>query len=286
MAPIVTKQTYGARPLFDPPRGSLHIKDIVQMDSKYLLRTSDLVTGMLYLGSKLNAIQKTQACYFKITFLPHLKLRTSVYKHEGRAFTGPDGLAMIIDGVVFGGFENLQAGAYTLDNVHEAPNYLKWIVEILYRGGDKADSDYALRGAVPPKRSIDGTPLTEWKYGSFPTSDNDDRPDNNIHPASGSRPGLGDNSGQTVVGMANIINQGDNGWVGVKEEDQGQDDNAVGKADGEDDAEEQDGDGNVEHGSVQLAVAQEASDDDVITVNIVLRIHRQNGLTVLLNRSQ
>jgi hypothetical protein len=67
MQPVVTAATYLQVPLFDPESGSLHIKDVVQMDDKYLHRTSDMVTGMLYLGYKVGAITKTQSCYFKVT---------------------------------------------------------------------------------------------------------------------------------------------------------------------------------------------------------------------------
>jgi hypothetical protein len=110
IAPVVSKSTYFNRPLLNPDGGTVYIRDLVQMDSSYLFRTSDLVTGMLYLGYHVGAITKTQACYFRVTFLPHLRLRTSCYQHEGEAFIGPDGLAMTVGGVVFGGAENMAAG--------------------------------------------------------------------------------------------------------------------------------------------------------------------------------
>lgn len=162
MPPVVSKKSYELRPLFDPPHGTIHIRDMIQFDQRYEHRTSDLVTGMLLLGVRVNAIQKTQACYFKVTLLPHVKLRTAVYQHDGNAFTGPDGLAMVIDGEVFGGFAGLKAGLYTLDNVDTAPNYVQWVSETLYRGGSIDDTDYSRRGDVPPKRRSTGKPFTQW----------------------------------------------------------------------------------------------------------------------------
>jgi hypothetical protein len=163
MAPVVCKSTYLQHPLFDPQGGVLHIKDIVQMDDKYLHRTSDLVTGMLLLGANVGAITKTQACYFKVTFLPHLRLRTSVYQHHGEAFIGPDGGAVTIDDVVFGGGEQLAAGKYTLDTVHQDPDYDEWLSCILYRGKTDRDANYIRNGEEPPKRDNNGMALTGWR---------------------------------------------------------------------------------------------------------------------------
>ncbi|KIN02553.1 hypothetical protein OIDMADRAFT_27069 [Oidiodendron maius Zn] len=143
MPPVVTKRSYELHPLFDPAYGSLHIRDIVQYDQRYKNRTSDLVTGMLLLGMKVNTIQKTQAYYFKVTLLPHVKLRTAVYQHDGNAFTSPDGMAMVINREVFSGFAGLKAGAYTLDTVDTTPNYTQWVADTLYRGGSIDDTDYA-----------------------------------------------------------------------------------------------------------------------------------------------
>jgi hypothetical protein len=159
---VVSKSTYFNRPLFDPNKGVHYIKDIVQMDDKYLHRVSDLVVGMLYLGAKVGAIRKTQACYFKVALLPHMKLRTSVYQHEGNPFVGSDGGAMTIDGVVFGGAELLSAGRYNLDNVEQDPSYHQWVSMVLFRGKGINDYNYNIRGEHPPKRAIDGTALSEW----------------------------------------------------------------------------------------------------------------------------
>jgi hypothetical protein len=120
------------------------------MDSSYLFRTSDLVTGMLYLGYHVGAINKTQACYFKITFLLHLRLCTSCHQHESEAFTGPDSLAMTVNGVVFGKEENMAAGAYDLENVRGAEDYNEWLSFLLYRCTTVDDSDYQRRGETYP----------------------------------------------------------------------------------------------------------------------------------------
>ena len=161
MAPLVTKSSYSQQPIFNPQGGIFHIKDIVQMSDKYLHRTSDLVTGCLMLGAKIGAITKTQACYFRLTFLPHLKLR-SLYLHQGEPFIGPDGLAVTIDGVVFGGEEQMQAGRYTLDTVDQDGEYVEWLETLLYRGTSKNDCNYMRRGEGPPKRDNKGKATTEW----------------------------------------------------------------------------------------------------------------------------
>jgi hypothetical protein len=91
-----------------------------------------------------------------------MQLRTTVYQHHGQPFRGPDGGALTIDGIVFGGSENLPAGKYTLDTVHQDSGYEKWLVQMLYRGTHIYDADYIRRGEVPPKRHHSGTPVTSW----------------------------------------------------------------------------------------------------------------------------
>lgn len=97
-----------------------------------------------------------------MTFKPHLQLRTTVYQHHGQPFKGPDGGALTIDGIVFGGSQKLPAGQYTLDTVHKDPGYEKWLVQMLYRGTHIYDADYMRRGQMPPKRHHSGTPVAGW----------------------------------------------------------------------------------------------------------------------------
>jgi hypothetical protein len=113
MPPVVTKTTYAGLGLFDLKTGEMHIRDVVQMEGRYLDRTSDMVTGMLRLGTKAGAVTKTRSCYFRVTFLPHVKLRESVYQSSGEPFVGPDGLAMTFKGFVLGGSDHLRAGQYS-----------------------------------------------------------------------------------------------------------------------------------------------------------------------------
>jgi hypothetical protein len=126
MAPVVTKATYPGLGLFDLKTGEMHIRDVVQMEDRYLDRTSDMVRGMLLLCTKVRAVTKTQNCYFRVTFLPHVKLRESVYQSSGEPFVGPDGLVMTFKGFVIGGSDHLRAGQYSFDDfdaLKQAPDF-------------------------------------------------------------------------------------------------------------------------------------------------------------------
>jgi hypothetical protein len=57
---------------------------------------------------------------------------------------------MTIDGVVFGGAENVAASAYSLENVETAEDYDEWVATLPFRGKTVNHSDYQLLGETPP----------------------------------------------------------------------------------------------------------------------------------------
>ena len=57
---------------------------------------------MLIMGAQVDAIQKTQACYFRTALLTHVRIR-KLFRHEGRPFLGPDGGYMFVQGIPLGG---------------------------------------------------------------------------------------------------------------------------------------------------------------------------------------
>ena len=160
MTPTLKKADYSARLLFDPAPSTIHVRDLIHMESHYTDRTSDYVTGMLLLASKIGIVNKTQACYFQVLFTIGVNLRKSLYQHEGHPFLGPDNLAIQIGGRVFGGSVNARAGFYSLDNVHTAHGYDAWVSRVLYRNSFLGDTDFFRNGIIPPKRRKDRTIIT------------------------------------------------------------------------------------------------------------------------------
>lgn len=157
MTPLLKKAAYAARPLFDPAPSTIHIYDLIHMDHHYTDRTSDYVTGMLMLAAKAGIVTKVEACYFQVPFTIGVKLRKSLYQHEGQPFLGPDDTAVQIGDRIFGGGSQAPGGAYTLDNVHADPGYDAWLAQVLFRGTTKEDSDFHRSGTVAPKRHKDGS---------------------------------------------------------------------------------------------------------------------------------
>lgn len=158
MAPLLTKAMYAACDLFDITPSGMHIRDLIHAEEHYQHRTSDLVTGMLLLAVKERVISKVEASWFAVPFIIHAKLRSSVYKHEGAPFLGPDGGILIINGKPFTGASAgiVPTSIYTLDTVIVAPNYEAWLANVLFRGSSAQDSDFGRSNAVPPKRYANG----------------------------------------------------------------------------------------------------------------------------------
>jgi hypothetical protein len=161
MTPLLKKHDYQSRPLLNPAPGSMHIIDLIHSEQHYTSRTSDHVTGLLILASNMNKIAKVQACWFQVPFTIGVKLRKSLYKHEGHACLGPDGKAMRLGNRVFGAGDKLEAGAYSLTDIKglkRARNFDTWLQGMLWRGEQEgsAKSDFALAGTEPPRRDKDG----------------------------------------------------------------------------------------------------------------------------------
>jgi hypothetical protein len=134
-------------------------------------RTSDLVTGTLLLAVQENLITKVEASWFAVPFVLGAKLRKSTYRHEGNAFLGPDGLAIMIAGDAFGGAAKTPGGAYTLDNLITAPNYDAWFNTVMFRGSAKDEHDFTRGSIAIPKRRKDGSlrtgPPVDWTQLQF-----------------------------------------------------------------------------------------------------------------------
>ena len=158
----ITKENYADRPLYNPGLGKVHVKDLVQMDDRYGHRVSSLVLGMLVMGAQVDAIQKTQACYFRTAILPHVKIR-KLFRNDGRPFLGPDGGYMFVQDVALcGSDKDGFASKYTTTTASQAPNYEGWLKELLFKGEDKDSAVYIRKGRIPPKRGLDGVAKEEW----------------------------------------------------------------------------------------------------------------------------
>lgn len=109
-------------------------------------RLSDYVIGMLEIAIKekvvleyhtvADTIRKTRITksavdIFETAFVMGAKPR--IYRdHDGHAFLAPDGTAITMFGIVYGGRDNIAAGEWTLDNIVTHPNYTTWLKELLY----------------------------------------------------------------------------------------------------------------------------------------------------------
>lgn len=172
MAPLLKKEEYSKRSLFDIDPSSMHIHDLIHQEGCYNHRTSDLITGMLLLAVHEKVITKVEACWFAVPFTIGAKLRTSVYKHEGNPFLGPDGYPMLIAGTPFGGRDYVaqssgdgesdgparpdRLSAYNFKTMRQAENFDEWLAKTLFRGTHRGDSDFARNHAQPPKRRVNG----------------------------------------------------------------------------------------------------------------------------------
>ncbi|RFU29928.1 hypothetical protein B7463_g6403, partial [Scytalidium lignicola] len=128
-----------SRPLYDPSPAEANIDKIMSAtftQTHYQHRLSDHVMGMLQMAIKTGKITKTKADVFETVFIRGAKPRKH-RTHEGHAFLAPDGTAMVMFGVRYGGGENIAAGAWDLDNVGSHSNYHNWLNDLLYgsRGG-------------------------------------------------------------------------------------------------------------------------------------------------------
>ena len=173
MAPLLKKEEYGKRSLYDIDPSSMHIHDLIHQEGCYSHRTSDMITGMLLLAVHEKIITKVEACWFAVPFTIGAKLRTSVYKHEGNPFLGPDGYPMLIAGTPFSGRGYVaqssdddgesdgharpdRPSAYNFETMRQAENFDEWLAKTLFRGTHKDDSDFDRHNLLPPSRFRDG----------------------------------------------------------------------------------------------------------------------------------
>lgn len=141
----VTPRRLAAAMLYDPAPATVHVADMHRNHILHAYRLSDHAFGMLWYGLVESSITQTDVCDFHMAFLSNLRIRPGRV-HEGRAFLGPDGLAVVIRNEAYnGGDVTVAASPLSGAAILIHPNYQAWVSALLFRSGAREDSDYHRR---------------------------------------------------------------------------------------------------------------------------------------------
>lgn len=139
MTPNISNDVMASRPLYDPPPGTIHVKDLVRMEDRKKNRLSDYLVGAIAIAVKVGAIFKYEADIFETVYKRGAKIR-KMRRHEGEPFLDPDGKIMKIDGEAYSGSSRISVGRFDINNVDDHPAYKDWCSRLIFAGRGDADS--------------------------------------------------------------------------------------------------------------------------------------------------
>lgn len=145
MTPLITTATMASRPLYDPPVSATSVRTIFRpafVQGHFQHRLSDHVIGVIQVSIRLGLVTKAKADVYETAFVRGAKPRKH-RSHEGCAFLAPDGTAMTMFGVAYGGASGIPAGAWNLDNISTHPTYATWLRNVVHLSSSNSSDSSA-----------------------------------------------------------------------------------------------------------------------------------------------